>query len=180
MLCNKLSRSSSLIYQLRNYLPIHILKKLYYAHVYPHINYCNSIWSNTFPTHLQPLVLIHKRIIRNIAKSDFLEHTQPLYHSLKILNIDNIRKLNLSILLYKQTRTNEFAFSIFTQNHAHNTRNRDLLVVPPHRTTLHANSFHIQAVRLWNHLPQDIKNSQSLHILKKKMNKFLLSDIFIV
>ena len=44
MLTNKLSRSSSLIYQLRDYLPINILKNIYYAHIYPHLNYCNPIW----------------------------------------------------------------------------------------------------------------------------------------
>ena len=108
MLCNKLARSSSLIYQLRDFLPTYILKKLYYAHVYPHLNYCNVIWSNTYQTHLEPLTLIHKRIIRNIAKADFLQHTEPLYKSLKILKIDEIRKLNLALLMFKQTNFNEY------------------------------------------------------------------------
>ena len=99
MLCNKLSRSSSLLYQLRDFLPTHTLKSIYYAHIYPHLNYFNCIWSNTYRTHLTPLVLTHKKIIRNISKAEFLEHTNPLYQNLKILNIENIRLLNLGLIM---------------------------------------------------------------------------------
>ena len=173
MLSNKLSRTSSLIYQLRDHLPIHVLKKIYYAHVYPHLNYCNCIWSNTYQTHLLPLTLIHKRIIRNIAKANFLDHTEPLYSGLKILNIDRIRKLNLSLLMFKQIKYNEFQFPILTQEHNYNTRNRDLLLIPQHRTTLLSNSFTIQAIKVWNKLPQSLKLIDNIRSFKKKVVNFI-------
>ena len=166
-------RNTTLIYQLRDFLPTHILKKIYFAHVLPHINYCNCIWSNTFPTHLTPLTLIHKKIIRNLAKADFLEHTQPLYQNLKILNVDNIRKLNLSLLMFKQVKYNEYNIPTVTPDHRYNTRNRELLSIPSHRTTLLSNSFRVQAIRLWNQIPLNIKNSQTISTFKKKMNNYL-------
>ena len=173
MLCNKLSRTSSLLYQLRDFLPIYILKKIYLAHVLPLINYCNCIWANTFPTHILPLVLIHKRIIRNVSKADFLEHTQPLYKNLKILNIENIRKMNLSTLMFKQLQNNENNIPIHTPLHQYNTRRRELLQIPSHRTTLISNSFYIQATRLWNQLPRHIKFSNSIQTFKKKLKTYL-------
>ena len=175
MLCNRLSRSSSLIYQLRDVLPIYVLKKLYYAHVYPHIHYCNCIWANTYQRHLTPLVLIHKRIIRNIAKAEFLAHTEPLYKNLRILNIDNIRKMNLALMMFKQINTNEFDLTLATPDHQYLTRNRDLLIVPQHRTTLQANSFSIQGIRTWNDIPNGIKESRTLNSFKIKIKKFLIS-----
>ena len=140
----------------------------------PHLNYCNVVWSNTYLTHLTPLILIHKRIIRNIAKTDFLHHTEPLYKSLKILNIENIRKLNLALLMFKRTKLNEYEFPIIVPEHDYNTRHRDLLNIPPHRTTLLSNSFVVQSVRLWNKIPHNIKNSPSYDSFKKHVSKFLL------
>ena len=173
MLTNKLSRSSSLLYQLRDYLPINILKKLYYAHVYPYINYCNCIWSNTYQTHLLPLILIHKRIIRNIAKSDFLEHTEPLYKNLNILNVRNIRIMNLAIMMFKQVKNNEYALPILTQAHNYNTRYRENLLIPPHTTTLIALSFKVEGIKIWNNLPNDIKASSNINSFKKKLKSHL-------
>ena len=175
MLSNNLSRSSSLIYQLRDYLPIYILKNIYYAHIYPHLNYCNPIWSNTYKIHLSPLITIHKRIIRNIAKAEFLEHTGPLYKNLKILNIDNICKQNLSLLMYKQLKNNEFNLPIHPLNHTHFTRNRGTLIAPQHRTTLYSNSFIVQAVNVWNSISSAIRDAPTINTFKKRIGKYLLN-----
>ena len=174
MLCNKLARSSALLFQLSDFLPIYILKRLYYAHILPHLNYCNAIWCNTYQTHRTPLILIHKRIIRNIAKAEFLAHTEPLYKNLNILNIDNIRKMNLALLIYKQTKFNEYDFNLETPDHTYNTRQRNDLVIPQHRTTLISNSFLIQSIRLWNQIPQHFKTSLTIPSFKTKMLTFLL------
>ena len=45
-------------------------------------------------------------------------------------------------------------------------------VVPGSRTDAHIFSFYPSAIRLWNHLPADIKNSESLEIFKGKLSKF--------
>ena len=75
--------------------------------------------------------------------------------------------------MFKQTTLNEFAFPIHTQEHNHNTRHRDLLLVPQHRTTLVANSFIVQAIRVWNNLPQHLKLSNNIKIFKKKLVEYL-------
>ena len=46
--------------KIKNYVPNSTLKSIYYALVYPYLNYCNLVWEGTFPTHLHPL-LIHKK-----------------------------------------------------------------------------------------------------------------------
>ena len=175
-LCNKLSRSSSLLYQLRDFLPTHILKNIYYAHIYPHLNYCNCIWSNTYRTHLTPLILTHKKIIRNISKAEFLQHTEPLYHNLKILNIENIRLLNLGLIMYKQVNDNVFNIPILPRNHNHFTRHRNLLLVPQHSLTLYSNSFIVQAVKFWNQIPENIRNAPTIATFKRKIIRYLLSN----
>ena len=50
-----------------------------------------------------------------------------------------------------------------------------LLVVPPHQTQAYgARSFLVASPTLWNSLPVDIKNAQSLFILKRSSKHFYL------
>ena len=47
-------------------------------------------------TALDPLVRIHKRIIRIITNSPFLSHTNPLFQKLNFLKIKDIVKLEMA------------------------------------------------------------------------------------
>ena len=52
------------------------------------------------------------------------------------------------------------------------------LVVPAHQTQAYgALSFSVAAPALWNSLPVDIKNAQSLFIFKKKLKTFLCNQL---
>ena len=100
-LSQRLSRTASLLYRVHQFMPPFVLKTKYHAHVSSILNYCNLIWSNTYPTHLQPIVKMQKRIIRIITNSDYFEHTAPLFTQCKILNIENLRKFSLAVYFFK-------------------------------------------------------------------------------
>ena len=51
----KLSRLVSMLYRIKEFMPIDVLKTVYNGHVLPHLYYCTPIWCNTYPTHLLPL-----------------------------------------------------------------------------------------------------------------------------
>ena len=122
---NKISKAASMIHQASKYAPTFILKQMYYAYAYPHFHYAANIWGNTSPTHLQPLFLIQKRLIRTITQSDFLAHTKPLFAQTKILNVYDIIKLqNASFMFINQQKFN-------TATHQYETRNRHNLI-PDH------------------------------------------------
>ena len=78
-LCTKLSRGSWAILKLRNYVHLSALKAVYYSFVYSHLQYCISTWGPASKTALDPLEKLHKRIIRNLSKSPYLAHTNPLF-----------------------------------------------------------------------------------------------------
>ena len=43
----KISRHIPLLYQIKDFMPSYVLKCIYYAHIYPLLNYCNPIWCTT-------------------------------------------------------------------------------------------------------------------------------------
>ena len=61
------------------------LKTLYYALVYPYFHYCIIVWGSTYPTNLNRLILLQKRIVRIVNKKPFDAHTDPLFRDLKLI-----------------------------------------------------------------------------------------------
>ena len=172
-LTQRLTRTSSLIYQLKDAMPSFVLKSIYYAHVNSVLSYCNLIWAGAHITTLKGLVTIQKRIIRNITHSNFDAHTAPLFKETKILNIDQIRKYNLATYFHKNELEN---LEQYRGNHAYPTRNRNNLRPLPHRTTTFRRSFLFQSIELWNNLSNlfpDISNV-SFNKLKKLLKSSLI------
>ena len=177
LVTSRLASLSSLFYRLKDTIPEFALKCIYNAHVSSILNYCNVIWANTFHTHLIPLIRIQKRIIRNIARTDFFAHTQPLFTRLKILNIEAIGKQHLAIYFFKN-RDNIIA--PLTANHNYPTRSRNVLRPAIHRNTLYEKSFLYKAPQYWNqlrvHFPPDIMNDITLTQFKKRVKIMLLQS----
>ena len=81
----KMIEAAALIAKLRHYTNKNTLKLIYYALVYPYLTYGNLIWGNTYQMKLQ------KKNVRLISFKSYLEHSNPLFHNLKILNIFKIK-----------------------------------------------------------------------------------------
>ena len=79
-----------------------VMIKLYYAFIYPYFVYGILVWGNSCNIHLNPLVLLQKKIIRIVTASSYLSHTKPLFYSTKILRVEDIFRLYLGIYMFKK------------------------------------------------------------------------------
>ena len=55
---------------------------MYYSLAYPYFQYCIIVWGSTYPTNLNRLILLQKRIVRIVNKKPFDAHL--LIHYLEI------------------------------------------------------------------------------------------------
>jgi hypothetical protein len=167
-ICNKLSRSVGIIYKLRKKLPITSLINLYYTFVYPYLLYCNLAWGGTFACHLQPLFLIQKKIIRIITDSEYQAHTNPLFYQTKILKVEDIHTFLLA----------QYAFKLkdgVNRNHDHFTRHKENIIPIYQRLSLTQHSVSYAAPKVFNELPEAIKNETSLAKFKVLVKGFLVN-----
>jgi hypothetical protein len=81
------------IAKLRHYINRNTLKLIYYALAYPYLTYGNLFGGNTYPTRLQKLMNVQKKIVRLICFKSYLDHSEPLFLDLKILNVYKIQTL---------------------------------------------------------------------------------------
>jgi hypothetical protein len=97
---NKISKSIGIIFRSSFYLFDISLRILYYSIIYPYLEYCNFVWASTYSSNLRRIVLLQKRAIRFLNKSEFHAHTDPLYKRLNILKFEDIRLLQLGQFMY--------------------------------------------------------------------------------
>ncbi len=129
-------KCTGLIAKLRHYTNRNTIKLIYYALAYPYLMYENIVWGNTYPTKLQKLMNVQKKIVRLICFKSYTDHSEPLFLDLKILNIYKINDYLCSIFMYRfnycQNNMPDFYCGYFKQNnelHNYNTRNSTKLHV---------------------------------------------------
>ena len=103
-LCLKLSKTVGILSKVRCYVSKHILVMLYYSLIYPFLTYGVHVWGLTFPTFLTQLFIIQKRAIRIISFPEPKSHSEPLFKSLNLLQLnDVIESLILSLFISGHT-----------------------------------------------------------------------------
>ena len=169
----KLSRVMSLLYRVKDFVPLNIMKMLYNAHVLPHFHYCTPIWCSTYPTHLLPIFRMQKRLIRIITDSDFYEHTQPLFKELNTLKLFDINKFEIAVYMFKLLKSENINLLQFS-NHNYPTRARQNIRVPIHNLTIFQHSLSYLGPSIWNALPDEIKLLPTLYSFKKQLKKHIV------
>ena len=173
-LCNKISKTVGILYKVKDYVPQHIMIQLYYSFVYPYIHYCNIVWSNTYHTHLTPLVTLQKKLIRIITNSDYLEHSNPLFKQTGILTTNQVHAYLLSIYMFKLSKS---PAGLPTLDHNYATRHRDNVAPPFQRLTTGQHSVLHAGANIWNNLPNDIRTCNSIKIFKEAVKKFIAVNV---
>ena len=128
----KLSRSNAVFSRLKNFLPRHILKLLYFSLFASYLNYGILCWGFS----CGHIFKLQKKCVRLITKSKYNSHTDPLFRDLRIIKLSDMLNLKMIMFYYDYERRalpNYFIDSfLIRQNriHDHNTRNAEDFRVP--------------------------------------------------
>jgi hypothetical protein len=156
-LANKISKAIGILKKASHAFNKTTLRTLYYSFVQPYFNYCILIWGNAADIHLNKLTILQKRAIRTVCRTQFLEHTTPLFASQKILKLKDLYRQRCALFTYKIyshqfPATFSIDFEMTALNHTHNTRSltHGALNTPAYRTTFKQKTLKYQSVRLYN------------------------------
>ena len=176
----KLSKASGILHRIRHQLTQKAMMNVYYTLCYPYLIYCASVWGCTWPTFLNEVIVAQKRLIRIMCFKGKYDHTSDLFTELHLLNFLSIHKYFLLLAVFKSLHNTQVVdnnLRLFARTaHVHDTRGSLTdLVCPPVRTTLCLNSVLCAGPRMWNSLPQILKNINQLNTFKKHLKEFLLT-----
>ena len=164
------------MFRARRFINKKSLVDLYYSYVYPYLIYCIEVWGNAAQTHLHPLFLTQKKIIRIITFSQYLAHTEPLFLRLAILPLQKLIFNRIAIVMYTfdNDMLPDVINNLYKKNkdvHSHYTRGSNLLRIP--KGTL---NFTNVSARVWNILMLNINIHVSLPIFKRNVKTYLLNN----
>ena len=179
---SKISKGIGIMYRARNCLTKKSLLNLYYSyiHVYPYLIYCIEIWGISPQTHLNPLLLMQKKIIRIMTFTSYHAHTAPIFRDLEILTIDKLIVHRIGVAMYKFNNgfLPEVLNAMYRKNseiHSYNTRNKDMF-----RISSGTQTFSSISARIWNSLMVNLDINVSLIKFKESLKQYLLSNILII
>ena len=168
VLCGKLSKSCYALRFLKNFCSNHILRTLYFSSFHSHLRNGIINWGSSSQN--QRIFILQKVAIRILADLGFRDSCREAFQYLKILTVASTYIYEVCFYVFKNR-------SIFMQNavpHDHNTRHKSDLQPDPHITSLYQKSIQYNGCKLFNYLPQGIRESSSSYIFKRKLKNYLL------
>jgi len=141
------------------------------------------IWTAASESLLNKLQVLQKKAVRIVNKSALRAHTDPLFNKFQLLKLKQIRHFQILGFMYKFTHgllPAGFKDYFCTQSdiHTYNTRTASLsaLGISFARTNRRKKSLRITGPYLWNDLPLNIRQSQSLASFKYHLKHYLLHN----
>nr|CAI5846676.1 unnamed protein product [Callosobruchus analis] len=161
---------NSVCYTLRvlgNYLDFRTLKIIYYSNFESILRYGIIFYGHS--NSLQRLFIVQKRALRCMLKIRHRESCRGKFSSNKLLTITAIYIQEILLFVFK----NRQCFQKFLPTNYYPTRNFNYRF-PVHHLTLTEKNVEYSCIKIFNHLPLDLKIVTDLTTFKKKIHKMLI------
>ena len=136
-----------------------------------------SVWGLTHPSLLDPISILQKKILRIIVFSEKTAPSAPIFDNLRILKLNDIITYQITSFVFECVHNiaPSYFHGYFTSiERIHNIGARqstrgDLFALCYNTTQYGVRSIHYSGVRLWNSLPLEIRNSNSISSFRNKL-----------
>jgi len=157
-------------------IPNYAAKLIYNGHILSRIRYNICSWSHCSYFHKNQVGVVMNRALKTLFNLNIRTRTNNLYKIIDTLDINQLIYFKKCKFMYNILNNNiKSKLTLQNRENIHNylTRNRKNIEIPKAKTTLKQKSLKCSAIKLFNSLPVEIKNSQNLNIFKSKLKKFV-------
>ena len=180
------SRAVGIMTKIRHFIPLRILKQIYFAFIHSHFTYGIIVWGATFPSYLTPLKSLQNRAIKLLSGASRFHSAQPLYKENNTLSLNNLLSQETAKFMYKFIHKQlpvqfDNYFDDVHAIHKRSTRTSQMknqLYIPRFRTNRLQRSIKYREVKVWNDIPKEIKHNKCNFSAFKRINKkYLISQV---
>ena len=178
VISRKISKSVGILFKLSKYLPLEILKTLYYSSI--HFYYTElKFWHGTYVNITNKIFILQKRPAGpSIICLSIL--TQP--NTLKIakmLKLTYLYKSQISKHMLKCLNLNDNILPKHSDIHNYPTRNNNKFITPKCNMRKSEMSKNFKSIKVRNKRPADIRTSDSLNVFMDNLRKYFLSQYWV-
>jgi hypothetical protein len=179
--CQKVSRGIALLRRIKAYLPHDVRIGYYKSFIQPHIDYCSVVWGRS--SHVPRIHKLQKMAVRIICDKPRLTSSEPLFKECGILKVSDRVKLRSLTTVYKalHDETPSYVTDMFRRVSTVNTRSTrnslkfdQLYVNPKEKLCIRRKALAFSGAMLYNELPDEIKQANSVKEFKTLVYKTLL------
>lgn len=166
--CNRVFAAIHSLKRFSVYLPLNVKIMLVKTLVLTHFNYCDVVINDMTVELSDKLQRAQNYCIKFIFGLRRSDHVTPYFNLLSLMKLKELREFHIlrllfCIITYRIPRYLSDSFIFISDISTRNTRRgSSLLSIPIHRTTVFNKSFVVSASRLWNSLPDNVRNSETL------------------
>lgn len=178
---NKISAINYNLRLAKNTLNKTNLKTLYQTLIQSQLEYGINLWGGTNQTTLKRLEITQKKSIRIINKVKYNEPTKQLFKTNKLLKLNDLYKLNIAKFMYKATNNllpNKLKLMYKPNNimYDYNTRHAGNFHIRYRRTKLASLQINHQGPKIWQEIPNPLKNNKTEIGLKINLKKHIINN----
>ena len=171
-LCKRLSKNVHLLSRLNKFASKPALKLFFEAQINSLINYASTLWDNCAGEYLKKINSMHRRAVKNIIPNKGIS-TDAKFVSLNILPLSKHLMYNKAIVVHKIIHDKAPPYLTPLLKKASTRYGSTNLILPLPRIDICKSSLAYSGSLIWNTLPDDIKNINSISKFKKHLRRHL-------
>jgi hypothetical protein len=177
----KIAKSIGILSRARKLLNRETLRQLYFAFLYPYLNYCLIIWGNAPATTTFPIFKLQKRALRIVFNLKGRDSTQVACRNSKLLRLPELYTLSVLTFMYKfKNHLLPAIFNNFYQEnssfHRYPTRQSANLRNPRTRTKLASSFVKNTGVSIGNKFSHSLTHETKLGLYKSTSIELLIAN----
>jgi len=178
-ICKKVSPKIEMLRKLKCKLPRDQICIIYESIIQPHFDYCISVWGHTSKNNITLLQRLQNRAARVITGVyDWNYSASKLVKSLGWMTIEERVKYFTLLLAYKSINGKAPSylcdkFKLYESSYCTRATDGFKLTEPKPNLDIFKRSFIYSSTKLWNNLPQDLKESPSINSFKYNCKKYV-------
>ena len=162
----KLNKANALLFKIRKYVSLKILRSIYFAIFDSYLSYCCLVWAQNSSS-IQRIVILQKKAVRIINFQARNSHTSPLFKQSYILKFQD--KICLENILFVSKSLNNLSPSVFntcfvfsSDQHSYETSSstQGIIIKLFYKTNRYRKySITISAAESWNKIQKQLKET---------------------
>lgn len=169
---SKLSSFTYALHQLKRVTDFKTALTAYYAYAHSRLSYGVVIWGNC--CEVDDVFILQKKCVRILANIDQMVSCRPYFVKYQLLTLTSIYIMEIC----KFVRKHNDLYSILENKHKRNNRDQNKLIKPFTKLELVSSSPHHMAIKIYNHIPNSLKNIKKDSLFIKKLKMFLIENCY--
>lgn len=155
---------------------------IYNAIVLPHFNYCSTLYIMCTKEQIKKLQKLQSRAMRIIIRCEYRTPRKNMLEVLNWLSVTQLIVYNVLLFMYK-IKNNLVPQYIITKINRNiditnrNTRQQNEFRIPLHRFENTKNNVIYKGIKMFNEMPNEIKNAETLNLFKLKCKQYVKLNI---